>query len=344
MLACVAMLVPVVLSFSFFLPEYNIIIIGVAALLSLVAGFLIFQNNRDSKKMNSQLSEAKTTIKAMQSKIASLGEAEFGIATSHEQDINTILKQITDIRHQKQKENKKLEKTRSTLEELRDIISRHSDYNDWQEWATIALTKIVRAVHANVAVWYFVDAKMREDGTLDLKLDAAPSKQAKVKPLTSYAFPKEVTDEMNFHLGEGFVGQTALDGDKIIINSKDSHQIIISSALGEAPAQGMAFIPLKTEDGIYGVLELGAITEFSEMSQEVLATISEPLAVVMKDRMRTQYTDRLREEERERADFEINSLNEMMNFYMESNRSENKSLKDKIKELESLLEQNKSSN
>jgi len=49
---------------------------------------------------------------------------------------------------------------------------------------------------------------------------------------------------------------------------------------------------------------------------------------------KTLEMQRIRKEEKERSDFEINSVNEMMNIYMESNRKENEKLRQRIKELE----------
>jgi hypothetical protein len=50
--------------------------------------------------------------------------------------------------------------------------------------------------------------------------------------------------------------------------------------------------------------------------------------------------EEIRIKEKERSDYEINSLNEMMNIYMENNMRENMTLKERIKTLEAQLQKN----
>jgi PAS domain-containing protein len=55
-------------------------------------------------------------------------------------------------------------------------------------------------------------------------------------------------------------------------------------------------------------------------------------------KQKTEEVERIRKEEKERSDFEINSVNDMMNIYMENNRKDNDKLRARIKELEQALE------
>ena len=103
----------------------------------------------------------------------------------------------------------------------------------------------------------------------------------KYKLIGSYAFSvrKSVTNE--FELGEGLVGQAALEKKTILFKDAPKDFIYIQSGMGQATASNVLLIPLIYQDEVVAVLELGAQHEFPEAHLELLEKTSESVAIAI---------------------------------------------------------------
>jgi HAMP domain-containing protein/signal transduction histidine kinase/CheY-like chemotaxis protein len=83
------------------------------------------------------------------------------------------------------------------------------------------------------------------------------------------------------NLGEGLVGQCAMDRQKILLDELPPDYIRISSGLGSAPPRSVLVLPLIFEGQVRGVLELASLTGFNPSHQAFLDQLTESIGIVL---------------------------------------------------------------
>jgi signal transduction histidine kinase/DNA-binding response OmpR family regulator/HAMP domain-containing protein len=99
--------------------------------------------------------------------------------------------------------------------------------------------------------------------------------------LASYASDGEAAHGRRIGLGEGLVGQCALEKRKILIDNPPHGYMHISSGLGSAPPRNILVLPVVFESQVKGVLELASFEGFSETHQAFLDQLTESIGVVI---------------------------------------------------------------
>ncbi len=98
----------------------------------------------------------------------------------------------------------------------------------------------------------------------------------------SYGYtPRRSEMRSRFVIGEGLVGQAALDRKTIAISDAPPGYIKVGSGLGEATPADILVMPVLFEDQVLGVIELASIRPFSEVHRDFLARIGETIGVVL---------------------------------------------------------------
>ncbi len=96
---------------------------------------------------------------------------------------------------------------------------------------------------------------------------------------SSFAYQKRKNLSNKFKLGEGLVGQAALEKTAIVIKNVPEDYIKITSGLGERIPQFICVIPFLFEDKVKGVIEIGTLSEFSELQMEYLNQAMATIAI-----------------------------------------------------------------
>ena len=125
------------------------------------------------------------------------------------------------------------------------------------------LTPVVSAQHA---VFYILDAS-KEPPQLSL--------------LASYAYMGQSAVGSQLGLGEGLVGQCALEKQKILLSNIPLDYIRISSGLGDAAPQNIIVLPVIFEGQVKGVLELASLERFNPTHQAFLDQLTESIGIVL---------------------------------------------------------------
>ncbi len=109
----------------------------------------------------------------------------------------------------------------------------------------------------------------------------AAEEPAKLTLLASYAHGKvgEVTSE--FHLGEGLIGQCAIERQKILLDNVPPDYIRISSGLGHSVPVNIIVLPILFEGDIKAVLELASFERFTASDQALLDQLTESIGIVI---------------------------------------------------------------
>jgi signal transduction histidine kinase/DNA-binding response OmpR family regulator/HAMP domain-containing protein len=99
--------------------------------------------------------------------------------------------------------------------------------------------------------------------------------------LASYASEGEIAHGRRIGLGEGLVGQCALEKRKILLTNPPQDYLRISSGLGGAAPRNILVLPVVFESQVKGVLELASFDGFSEIHQAFLDQLTESIGIVI---------------------------------------------------------------
>jgi HAMP domain-containing protein/CheY-like chemotaxis protein/signal transduction histidine kinase len=102
-----------------------------------------------------------------------------------------------------------------------------------------------------------------------------------LKLIASYAYKERKHLGNRFYLGEGLVGQAALEKKPILLTNVPEDYIRISSGLGEAPPRNVIVLPVLFEGEVKAVIELASFLPFSQIHQLFLDQLAETVGVVI---------------------------------------------------------------
>ncbi len=137
---------------------------------------------------------------------------------------------------------------------------------DLQTVAQHIMSELTPLVSAQHGVFYVKDS---EGGQPVLKL------------LSSYGYQQRKTVSNRFEVGEGLVGQCALERKPIVITNVPDDYIKISSGLGEGRPKNIIVLPVLFEGQVMAVTEIASFEEFSQIHQLFLEQLMESLGVVL---------------------------------------------------------------
>ena len=130
----------------------------------------------------------------------------------------------------------------------------------------MVLSELCPVVQAQQAEFYVLDGK-EENPQLTL--------------LAGFASEGKEQLGKQIGLGQGVVGQCALEKQKIVLDNLPHDYIRISSGLGEASARSVLVLPLIFEGQVKGVLELASFEGFNPSHKAFLDQLTESIGIVL---------------------------------------------------------------
>jgi HAMP domain-containing protein/GAF domain-containing protein len=104
----------------------------------------------------------------------------------------------------------------------------------------------------------------------------------KLKRYASYAYPTgSISIPEEFLIGEGLIGQCALEKEKIILSNVPSNFIKIQSGLGISENINVIILPVLFENNVKAVIELASFNSFSETHIDFLGQLTESIGIVL---------------------------------------------------------------
>ena len=137
---------------------------------------------------------------------------------------------------------------------------------DLESVSKLIMSELTPLVSAHHGAFYIMD---REDNVPVLKL------------IASYAYKERKHVGNRFLLGEGLVGQAALEKKPILLTNVPPDYIYITSGLGEAPPRNILVMPVLFEGEVKAVIELASFLPFSQIHQFFLDQLGESVGVVL---------------------------------------------------------------
>jgi HAMP domain-containing protein len=120
--------------------------------------------------------------------------------------------------------------------------------------------------------------------------------------VATYAYGKKKFIDDAIEIGQGLVGQCALEGQTIYLKEIPRDYVKITSGLGEATPKNVLIISIKQRDQILGVMELASFQIIEQFKIEFTEKISENIASLIFNKQNGSQTKQLLKESQERAE------------------------------------------
>jgi signal transduction histidine kinase/HAMP domain-containing protein/CheY-like chemotaxis protein len=112
----------------------------------------------------------------------------------------------------------------------------------------------------------------------------------------SYGYPDDTDRPDRIPVGRSLVGQAARNRRPITVEELPPGYVTISSGLGQAVPSALVVLPIVVEDQVLGVIELGAVTRFTQIHQDFLAQLMPTIGVNLNTIVANARTDELLDE------------------------------------------------
>jgi methyl-accepting chemotaxis protein len=110
-------------------------------------------------------------------------------------------------------------------------------------------------------------------------LEEGPEARLKMIATHAYTWRKHLANE--FNLGEGIVGQAALERKMMVITQPPNDYLYIQTGLGESPPQSILVMPLLYEDSLKGILELASFKTVTNKQIEFLKQVMPSIGIAV---------------------------------------------------------------
>ncbi|HZJ00994.1 MAG TPA: response regulator [Gemmatimonadaceae bacterium] len=193
---------------------------------------------------------------------------------------------------------------------------------DLEAVSKLIMSELTPLVSANFGAFYI----MENEGTTPV-----------LKLIASYAYKERKHVANRFHLGEGLVGQSALEKKPILLTSVPDDYIRITSGLGEAAPRNILVLPVLFEGEVKAVVELASFLPFSQIHQIFLDQLAESVGVVLNMISANMRTSELLEQSQQLTQ-ELQSQSQELKQQQEELKKSNSELEAQTKSLRSSEE------
>ena len=187
---------------------------------------------------------------------------------------------------------------------------------------------LARYLEAQVGVFYVIHHK---EGQETLKL------------MSSYAYTRRKGLSDEFLVGEGLVGQAALEKEMILVSDIPEDYIHVQSGMGDAVPRNIVVLPVLYENQLKGIVELGSFEMFSDTDLEFLKQAEPGIGIgLYTAESRTQLQSLLTQSQSQAE--ELQSQAEELQVQQEELRQSNEELEERTTELETQRNQIRTKN
>lgn len=195
------------------------------------------------------------------------GDLSIALPESHAQDETGVLtrsfnQMVINLRETIQTN----ENQRWLKANLADLSQSLQGHRSLETVAHLVLSRLVPLMEAQQGVFYLLDSNQEPP---------------QLRLLSSYAYQERKHLANQFHLGEGLVGQCALERQRILLTDVPGDYIRITSGLGAAVPLNIVVVPLLFEDQVKGVIELASLYRFTEVQLTLIEEACEVIGVML---------------------------------------------------------------
>jgi PAS domain S-box-containing protein len=171
------------------------------------------------------------------------------------------------------------------LTKMRDNL-RNSDKTERErQWTIGGVAKLGEILRTNTElaelgyqVVVFLEEKINavQGAFYVLEEDAGSDKKAIIRMIASHAYNRKKYLRKEFKIGEGLVGQAAIERDLIYRTEiPESFATITSGLLGDKKPHSLLIVPLISNDILYGVIELASLNRMTSLEIDFVKGVGE---------------------------------------------------------------------
>ncbi|MDF5757486.1 HAMP domain-containing protein [Spongiactinospora sp. TRM90649] len=220
-------------------------------------------------------------------------------------NINTMVSNLRDTT----KANQEQDWLKSNLARIQRLMQGHRDLI---EVATLIMSELTPLVSARYGAFYGVEPQSGQDLLL----------------IAGYGVRPGASPRGRFGMGEGIVGQAALEGKHVVLDDVPAGYITVDTGLSQSPPAQIVVMPILFESKVLGVLELASFEDFSEVHLDFLAQLVETIGVTMNTIIANSRTEDLLTES-QRLTRELQERSDELQRQQEELRRSNAELEDK---------------
>ncbi|MEW9527540.1 HAMP domain-containing protein [Microbispora sp. NPDC049125] len=146
--------------------------------------------------------------------------------------------------------------------------------------------------------------------------------------IAGYGIQPGSSPRQRFALGEGIVGQAAMEARQVILENVPADSITIETGLSRSRPAQIVVLPILFENHVLGVLEMASFTQFSEVHLAFLTQLVETIGVTINTIMANSRTEDLLKES-QRLATELQERSDELQRQQEELRRSNAELEDK---------------
>ncbi|KKI91996.1 hypothetical protein WQ54_11945 [Bacillus sp. SA1-12] len=283
--------------------EMSIIVSMTLLIISLFTGLLI---SRNIKRNLSKMTKAIASFASGSSNITQFTPIE--VKTNDE--IGEIAKSFNEM-------TKTLQEKSWLETSLTEMATMYQGIHDLDKLAKEFLSKITPMVGASFGVFYVKDGS-------DKKL---------FRSIACYAKNGHCKETPNYHLGEGIVGQAALENKVIHLTDLPIGYIKITSGVGVGEPASLLVIPVEFAGEVTVVIELASFKRFEHIQEKLLYQIANHIGITVNSVSGRMQIEKLLKESKQLTE-ELQSQSEELQLQHEELISMNEKLEEQYKRLE----------
>lgn len=149
----------------------------------------------------------------------------------------------------------------------------------------------------------------------------------------AYAYKEGLHPSGSIRIGEGLVGQCALDNETILLKDVPADYIKINSGLGEITPVSLVCHPIRYENELIAVVELASLGEFTPIQLHLLEQLADHVGTVLKDIIGRKKVEELLRVSQSLTE-ELQAQSEELLSQQEELRASNERLEEKTRSLQ----------
>ncbi|MCW7542102.1 response regulator, partial [Aquabacterium sp. A7-Y] len=176
---------------------------------------------------------------------------------------------------------------KDTINEMIRNLKDTTQKNTEQDWLKTNLAKFSRMLQGQkdlVTVGQLILSELApvvRAHQAEFYVVSTVSETPRLKLFASYASGGQMTHGKEIELGQGLVGQCAIDKEKILLTNVPSAAFRVASGLSESAAMDVLVLPVVFEGQVRGVLELASLERFNPAHEAFLDQLTESIGIVI---------------------------------------------------------------
>jgi len=264
-------------------------------------GLVIFLTIALSRYIRNRLQDLSTTLYALshgelQRQSAPVTRDEFGPLAESINHLNSTLQRIGEFANEigegrfttefePQSESDQLGASMRNMRDRLSLVAEEDRRRNWSIGGFAQFSEILRMSEdlktLGSKTISFLNKYINANQGGFFNLDEDEQGEPILTMIGSYAYNSKKSAERSFRLGEGFVGQAAVEKELIYISDIPRDYVTMSSGLGEAPPRCLLIVPLVYNGETQGVIEFASLSNFRDHEIDFIKRLSETIGAAL---------------------------------------------------------------